>query len=284
MRSDLQDVIDTPYAFVKEQLSQGRRNLSFLSNLLEAGDESNEEKLTNKWSATALYTAGADTTVSSIACFFLAMTAYPEAQRKAQEEIDRVVGQDRLPSLSDRENLPYVDAVVKEALRWHPVAPMALPHASSQADVINGYAIPKGAMLLPNVWYFTHDPTVYTEPMTFKPERFLTTESHIPETDPHKFVFGFGRRICPGRVLADQALFLNISQSLAVFSIGKGTPGGKEVDPALKFTPGVISHPEPFRASIKPRSRRHESLLRAIEEKYPWQKGDGEALEKLRSS
>ncbi|KPM39026.1 O-methylsterigmatocystin oxidoreductase [Neonectria ditissima] len=284
MRSDLQDVVDKPYAFVKEQLSQGKRNSSLLSNLLDAGDESEEEKLTNKWSATALYTAGADTTVSSIACFFLAMTAYPEVQRKAQEEIDRVVGQDRLPTLSDRESLPYVDAVVKEALRWHPVAPMALPHASSQDDEMDGYAIPKGAMLLPNVWYFTHDPAVYAEPMTFKPERFLATESHVPETDPHKFVFGFGRRICPGRVLADQALFLNISQSLAVFSIGKGTVDGKEVDSAIKFTPGVISHPEPFRASIKPRPQHHEGLLRSISDKYPWQKGDGEALERLRMS
>ncbi|KAK7420803.1 hypothetical protein QQX98_002607 [Neonectria punicea] len=284
MRSDLQDVVNKPYAFVKERLSQGKHNSSFLSNLLDAGDESDEEKLTNKWSATALYTAGADTTVSSIACFFLAMTAYPEVQRKAQEEIDRVVGQDRLPTLSDRDNLPYLDAVVKEALRWHPVAPMALPHASSQADEIDGYAIPKGAMLLPNVWHFTHDPAVYPEPMTFKPERFLATESHVPETDPHKFVFGFGRRICPGRVLADQALFLNISQSLAVFSIGKGGVDGKEVTPAIKFTPGVISHPEPFRATIKPRSQHHESLLRSVEQKYPWKKGDGEALERLGSA
>lgn len=80
------------------------------------------------------------------------MTLYPEVQRKAQEEIDQVVGQDRLPNLSDRDNLPYVDALVKEALRWHPVAPMGLPHASSRDDMIEGYAIPKGAMLLPNIW------------------------------------------------------------------------------------------------------------------------------------
>ncbi|KAI5465087.1 putative cytochrome P450 oxidoreductase OrdA-like protein [Mariannaea sp. PMI_226] len=284
MGSDLQDVIDTPYAFVKQQVSYGKHNSSFLSNLIDAGDEPHERKLTNKWSATALYTAGADTTVSSIACFFLAMTAYPEVQRKAQKEIDDVVGQGRLPSLSDRENLPYVDAVVKEALRWHPVAPMALPHASSQDDVIDGYAIPKGVMLLPNVWHFTHDPDVYRDPMAFKPERFLATESHAPEPDPRKFVFGFGRRICPGRILADQALFLNISQSLAVFSIKPGTVDGKEVTPTIKFTPGVISHPEPYHTSIKPRSQHHEALLRGLEQKYPWQKGDGEALKNLGNS
>ncbi|KAF5007397.1 hypothetical protein FDECE_6283 [Fusarium decemcellulare] len=283
MGSDLQNVIDKPYSFVKEQMSRGTNNPSFLSNLLDAGDETDEDKLRNKWSATALYTAGADTTVSSIACFYLAMTTNPEVQRKAQEEIDRVVGTDRLPSPSDRDNLPYVDAVVKEALRWHPVAPMALPHASSQDDEIDGYAIPKGAMLLPNVWHFTHDPEVYKDPMAFRPERFLATETHVPETDPHKFVFGFGRRICPGRVLADQALFLNISQSLAVFNIGEDVSRGNTPNSAVKFTPGVISHPEPFQASIKVRSPAHEELLRRIEEKFPWQKGDGEALEKVES-
>lgn len=80
------------------------------------------------------------------------MTVYPEVQRKAQEEIDRVVGQDRLPTMTDRENLPYIEAMVKEVLRWHPVAPMALPHTSIDSDVCEGYFIPKGSMLLANVW------------------------------------------------------------------------------------------------------------------------------------
>lgn len=90
--------------------------------------------------------------VSSLAFFFLAMTMYPEVQARAQEEIDRVVGQDRLPNLGDREDLPYVEAVVKEVLRWYPVAPMALPHTSVQDDMCEGYSIPSGSMLLANVW------------------------------------------------------------------------------------------------------------------------------------
>lgn len=80
------------------------------------------------------------------------MAVFPEAQRKAQEEIDRVVGQDRLPNVSDRPNLPYVEALVKEVLRWHPVAPMGLPHTSSEDDVAEGYFIPKDALLLANIW------------------------------------------------------------------------------------------------------------------------------------
>lgn len=81
------------------------------------------------------------------------MTLYPEVQRKAQEEIDNVVGTRRLPSFDDREKLPYVDAIVKEVLRWHPVAPLGLPHMTTDNDIFNGYLIPKGALIISNIWY-----------------------------------------------------------------------------------------------------------------------------------
>ncbi len=80
------------------------------------------------------------------------MTVFPDVQRKAQEEIDRVIGANRLPTAQDRENLPYINAIVKEVLRWQPVAPMGLPHTSTEEDVCEGYLIPKGAMVLANVW------------------------------------------------------------------------------------------------------------------------------------
>lgn len=80
------------------------------------------------------------------------MTLEPGVQRKAQEEIDRVVGATRVPGVADRANLPYVDAVVKEILRWHPVAPMGLPHMSVEDDMWEGYFIPKGSLLMSNIW------------------------------------------------------------------------------------------------------------------------------------
>ena len=80
------------------------------------------------------------------------MTMYPDVQHKAQEEIDHIIGNDRLPGFGDRENLPYVDAIVKEVLRWHPVAPMGLPHMTTEDDIYNGFLIPKGALILPNIW------------------------------------------------------------------------------------------------------------------------------------
>ena len=81
------------------------------------------------------------------------MTLYPQVQQKAQEEIDRVVGNKRLPKMDDHDNLPYVNALVKEVLRWHPVGPMGLPHMTSKDDIFHGYLIPKGAIVLANIWY-----------------------------------------------------------------------------------------------------------------------------------
>ncbi len=126
-----------------------------------------------------------------------------------------------------------------------------------------------------------HDPDVYHDPMTFKPERFLPTEGTIPEPDPHLYAFGFGRRICPGRILADNSLYLNIAQSVAVFSIGKAIEHGNEIEPVIKFEPGVVSHPVPFKNRIKPRSSHHESLIRSIHTTHPWQKSDSQTLESI---
>ena len=81
------------------------------------------------------------------------MVCYPEAQKKAQAEIDAVVGRDRLPSLADRPQLPYITAVMNEVFRWSPVAPLAIPHSAMQDDVYQGYLIPKGSLVIPNIWY-----------------------------------------------------------------------------------------------------------------------------------
>ena len=85
--------------------------------------------------------------------FFLVMAMYPDVQKKAQTELDRVVGSGRLPDFNDRPNLPYIEAVVKECLRWHNVATLGVPHLSSEDIELKGYLIPKGSSLIPNAWY-----------------------------------------------------------------------------------------------------------------------------------
>jgi cytochrome P450 len=80
------------------------------------------------------------------------MVLNPDVQRRAQEEIDRVVGRDRLPDFGDRDRLPYINAMVKESLRWHPVTPMGIAHSLMEDDSYDGYHIPKGSVIMPNVW------------------------------------------------------------------------------------------------------------------------------------
>ncbi|KAL5040935.1 hypothetical protein BDW71DRAFT_212621 [Aspergillus fruticulosus] len=272
-KETLLTTIEKPYRLVLKQMESGEYPDSYLSNLLEEVKGRNlsaEEEQVIKWTAGSLYTGGADTTVSTLSCFFLAMALYPDVQRQAQEELDAVLGPNKLPAFEDRAKLPYIEAIVKEALRWHPVAPMGIPHMSTEDDVYEGYRIPKNSLIMPNIWSFTHDASVYKDPSAFNPARFI---GDAPEPDPSNLTFGFGRRICPGRLLADSSIFLTIAQSLAVFEISSA---GEDAAKA-EFMPGVISHPVPYRLDIRPRSKRHEELVRRIEVESPL--GDGGARE-----
>jgi cytochrome P450 len=208
------------------------------------------------------------------------MTLFPAVQHKASSEILAAIGPHRLPISSDRSRLPYIEAIMKETHRWLLVAPMGLPHASTAEDTCRGYRIPARSLLLANNFHFTHDPNVYPDPMVFRPERYLDTPA---QPDPRQFVFGYGRRICPGRYVADNALFLTIAQVLAVFDIRKVVGGdGKDLKPKVGFTPGVISHPEPFRCKIKVKGKEHEKLVRRAQEEHPVGKSDAEELENVR--
>ena len=124
--------------------------LNATSSATGKGDVLTEELI--KDCAAVSYAAGADTTVSTLTTFFLAMTMHPEAQKRAQAELDVVVG-DRLPTFADKDTLPYVTAVMKEVLRWLPVLPMAVPHRAVKSDQYKGYFIPAGASILGNTWY-----------------------------------------------------------------------------------------------------------------------------------
>jgi cytochrome P450 len=277
-RKTLMDVVDIPYRYVKQRVSDQSNEDSYVSKLIEQNAQTlgPEEEHAIKWSAASLYAGGADTSVSTLTSFFLAMSITPEVQRKAQEEIDRVVGSSRLPTFSDRENLPYVDAIVKEAFRWHPISPMGLPHTVEEDDTYNGYFIPKGSLVLPSIWWFTHNPETYHDPMKFKPERYFRP---FGEPSPTDVFWGFGRRICPGRVLADSNVYLTIAQALAVFDIKKAVDKrGTEIEPEISFDAGIISHPVPFKCRVTPRSKAHEKLINEVEMKYPWKESDAKFL------
>ena len=276
---DCDEVMNVPVDFVVQQMAQDAAKPSYVERLLSANPDA-ESKQHIEQSAAALYAGGADSTAAGLSFFFLAMTAFPHVQIKAKEEIDRVVGVERLPGFQDRDSLPYVEAVVKETLRWQPLAPVGPPHMSEQEDEHNGYRIPKGAILLPSIKWFSADGGVYKDPESFKPERFLGPDE---EPSPYAYVFGFGRRICPGRLLADSTLFLTIAQSLAVFDIGKAIQraSDKVIEPVIGTTAGLVAHPLPFKCRVVPRSEKHAMLIRAIGAEHPWEDGDAKSLRGL---
>ena len=164
--------------------------------------------------------AGEETTATTLSWWALAMTAFPEVQRRAQAELDTVVGRDRLPTFSDAPRLPYVSAVIKEVLRWRPALPLGVPHATIEDDWYEGMFIPKGTICIPNAWHCNHDRAIFGDDADeFRPERHLDERGELltgpAETNQAGHVtFGFGRRICVGKELAADALFINTARML----------------------------------------------------------------------
>lgn len=207
-------------------------------------------------------------TATTLSTFLLAMVLHPEVLRKAQAEIDRVVGGTRLPNVEDRASLPYVDCIIKEVYRWNCPAPSGIPHAMSRDEVLRGHNIARGTVIVANLWAMTQDSTLYPEPETFRPERFQEMDSHTAEqADPRKFIFGFGRRICPGRHFADMNIWLTISSIIAAFDISKARDAeGNEIMPQMSFTSGLVSFPDPFECDIRPRTARTRHLISQLSE------------------
>ncbi|KAF8921828.1 cytochrome P450 [Mucidula mucida] len=141
----------------------------------------------------------------------------PGAPSAAHKELDAVVGRDRIPNFEDKENLPFMNAIFMEAMRWRPVLQLAVAHACLSDDVFEGYLIPGGATVLGNAWGILHDEKVYHNAEAFNPDRFMGPR---PEPDPSAMgAFGFGRRICPGRYVAVNSAYVAISSLLWAFTI-----------------------------------------------------------------
>ncbi|KZT25794.1 cytochrome P450 [Neolentinus lepideus HHB14362 ss-1] len=186
----------------------------------------------------------------------MAMALCPEKQWKAQEEIDALLGGDHLPTVADRDKLPYVSAIIKETMRWHPTLPLSLARQTDKDDVYEGYFIPRGTMVMPNVWFIAYDADARYDPEEFIPERFL--DEDVPTPDPASWVFGFGRRVCPGRFLAENSVFVIVANILAAFDISLPTEGNL----SPKFTLDLVSYPEPYECQITPRS---DAMARLVE-------------------
>lgn len=262
LRKYPEDMLEVPFARTRADMESGRARESMVSAALEQNGDSETEDVV-KEAAAAAYLAGADTTQETLMALIMAMVLWPEHQRKAQQELDRVLGE-RLPDLVDLDALPYLEAVVRETYRCFPIVPLSIPHAASEDDVYRGFLIRKGTVVIPNLWQVLHDEALYPAPNQFDPARWLRDGRIDPDMcDPRTVVFGVGRRICPGRHFADAAVRITAATLLRCFDFGTYVENGAPVPPSGKMKTGLLSYPEPFQCTITPRSSQVKELIEA---------------------
>ncbi|KAJ7586756.1 putative CyP450 monooxygenase [Mycena floridula] len=260
-RSWGEDFLNIPWNRAKQNMQHGTVQPSFASKMIEkldGDDASSLEQETFKPVAAIAYAGGSDTTVATLQSIFLAMCLFPNVLKRAQAELDRVVGEHRLPTFGDKLQLPYINALMK-----------AVPHFSLEDDVYRGYFIPKGSLVIGNSWGLLHDPALFG-PNTddFSPERFLSEDQQLNPNMPDT-IFGFGygplHRRCPGRHLSEATLFISVASIIHTFNI---TPpvdeNGIEIKLEARQGPNMLSPPAKFACVIKPRSEAAAALIQNL--------------------
>ncbi|XP_042885578.1 methyl farnesoate epoxidase-like [Penaeus japonicus] len=199
---------------------------------------------------TDVFSAGAETGSATVAFAVMLMCLFPEVMRKVQKEIDSVIGQNRLPSMADRTDLPYLEATLTEVFRFRGAAPFTVPHSALRDTVLQGYRIPAKTMVMNNLYSVHMDPEHWGDPENFRPERFINTDGTFRK-DERMIPFGKGRRLCLGEPLARMTSFLLFAALVQHLDF--------ELDPAVPVTntegiAGFTLGPPEFRVFAK---RRH---------------------------
>ncbi|KAF8835283.1 cytochrome P450 [Paxillus ammoniavirescens] len=256
-------------SLVKGRVTRGQQNGAFMEDAyLRRNELELSDAMLLNLGGTLL--AGSDTSSAVLQNLVLLLVAHPEVQAKAQKEVDDVVGHDRPPTWSDMECMPYLRALLEEVNRFRPVGPLALPHAMSQDEWVDGLFFPKGAALFINLWAIFHDERYFANPEKFEPERFLRHPLGVnPDVtdDPGRrenMMFGGGRRVCPGINAGKAAVGINAVNLLWAFdfSPAKDPCSGGMVQPdLLAFTEGVNATPLPFKCTITPRSTAKKEII-----------------------
>jgi len=208
-----------------------------------------------------IYAAASDTTCGVLEAFILALLLHPEVFAKVQEEIDQKTGKDRLVDFDDRDSLPYFECVLREVLRWGCTVPLGVPHQLTEDDTYRGYFMPKDAMVMFNSWAITRNEELYPEPEKFMPERFwgkMDSEA-ARQVDT---VFGFGRRVCPGKAFGESSVFLIMSNIIATMDLTKAVDeAGIPITPPVEYTKSFVRHVVPFRYKLEYRSAKARSIV-----------------------
>ncbi|PIA93709.1 O-methylsterigmatocystin oxidoreductase [Cercospora beticola] len=257
---------------VEQDIEAGKAGPSFTRTWLENKEKWALEDLQGIYVLGGLYSAAASTTASLATSWLLMMVLHPEWFQKLQAQIDEVVGPDRLPRYDDLPNLPLLRAVAKEVARMRPVTAGGIAHKSTQDDTYNGYFIPKGSIIHPNLWAIHHDPQLYPDPFTFNPDRWLSPDFPTTYKEPltkypnmNNFsVFGFGRRLCPGGHIAERSIYILSARMAWACNIEKATDpktGAPITPPEYNYVKALNTEPHPFPFQLECRSEKHREVL-----------------------
>ncbi|KAJ4349832.1 uncharacterized protein N0V89_008451 [Didymosphaeria variabile] len=268
--------------FYQELFEQGKKNIcegkakeSFLANLLKRKEKEGFTDIELVYIAGFLIEAGADTTAVASLIFILAMAANPHVQKRGQEEIDRAFG-DKLPANIDAPQLPYLQAILWEVLRWRPSFPLSIPHATSKDDIYEGYFIPADATVLMNTWAIHHNEEDYPNADVFDPARWLVDDSsstlHGHSADSvflstdeasrrRTYAFGAGRRVCAGQEMAERSLLLSMAKLLWAFDMRPEAGTVLDTNVETGFKDAVLTGPKDCKIDFKIRSDPREVAI-----------------------
>ncbi|KAG0700993.1 cytochrome P450 [Suillus ampliporus] len=245
---------------VKEQM---RSNVdigpSFAKYILESSDLHGLTEAEMAALAGAFFGAGSTTTVVAVCTVLMAAACFPEEQVIVQAELDAVIGKHRAPTFADQESLPRLNAFISEALRWRPTASNGLPHRTSKDE---NYCIPAGTTVFGNHWAISRDPEAYPDPNAFKPQRWINAKGRLRD-DLRNFIYGFGRRVCPGQHVANRSIFINSVLLLWAFRLA--------LDPTQPLDDVGYMNEELYKrpCSIEFETRIPDTELRRMMQHYP---------------
>ncbi|KAH8804286.1 cytochrome P450 [Flagelloscypha sp. PMI_526] len=273
LKTMMEKMMNEAFHRCEQDIDNGVAAESFVSRILQ--DPENIAKGPHfrevlKWCAGSM-SAGGETAPVITNVFLWAMCLHPEPQKKAQAEIDAIIGSERLPNTADKDRLPYLRALINEIMRWYlvnfsffptiglisflqQITPLAAPHCLTRDDHYKGYYIPKGTIVIGNSFSIAQSESG-PEPEKFRPERFLDGSCTV---DPRDYVFGYGRRRCPGRQMAEDTIFLNVSALLSCFDV---TPKYKNLSPPNRNGGLILNKPGPCPCNVAPRSEEKRALI-----------------------
>ncbi|KAF9456424.1 cytochrome P450 [Collybia nuda] len=266
LHSDLVETYGGMIKEIEERMNRGENVPDCLvKNLILTKEAEGLDHIDMSILCAAFMIGGVETTASIMQWFSALIPAYPEIQSKAQAELDRVVGRNRLPTIEDEKNLPYIHAIIKEVERCHNPFWLGTPHVNTQDFTYRGQFIPKDTVIVLNTYTMHHDPQRHPDPQTFNPDRYINDSTLSSESanlanayERDHWMFGVGRRICPGMWVAEREVWLAISRMLWAFTMEQIPE--EPID--LKEYDGLSGRsPVPFRIKMIPRDNKVAKVL-----------------------